>query len=210
MIFNKNWTKEDNRLHIKLMNEKKSKDEIISIMGLEKLQHHPNGKYLHGYMYYFLKHFNSIKKYDKNYKSLYSEYHNISSLINDGGVNDLVFEFELNSKIKYNLELIYYKDTNNKKYYILKDKDNLMYKNKDELEEIKERLIYIFNKFFVHKNEKEITYILNITDDLKKMNFYKELIIFMINSLNIKYEEYQDKFILDDNLNSYYFKLALK
>lgn len=45
MIFTENWTKQDNDLHRKLNCEKKTHDEIISIMGMEKLKYHPSNKY---------------------------------------------------------------------------------------------------------------------------------------------------------------------
>ena len=46
MLFNENWTKEDNDLHRKLIKEGKSTKDIISIMKMDKLKYHTKNKYI--------------------------------------------------------------------------------------------------------------------------------------------------------------------
>ncbi len=45
MIFNENWTKQDNDQLRKLNCDGKKYDEIVAIMGVKKLKYHPSNKY---------------------------------------------------------------------------------------------------------------------------------------------------------------------
>jgi len=196
MEFTSNWTKEDNYKYRSLIKEHKSIDEIISIMGLDKLKYKPNGSYSYGGI---LKNFgqflNEIKYTEKwteinlqIHKSKYFNGDNYEFYFKTDSENDYVFEFVYYNEIVgpfigYNL---YNLSFTTKKQKELSDKiiDNNIKTNTyekitdlNESHEIFKRLIYLFKHFhnYYGKIQKAI-YVIGETTNPQKINYYKNSI----------------------------------
>lgn len=101
MIFNENWTKEDNDILRQMNIDKKSHDEIINFFGYPKLKHHPTKFKYGGYLPYeqFI---NEIKIVPETI--FYNVSHKKSQLNNNE--YDYMLSFEINNH-QYIINLIY-------------------------------------------------------------------------------------------------------
>lgn len=68
MEFNKNWTKEDNDKYRQLIKEGKSINEIISIIGIDKLKCNPKGKFLSNFSNFIMEEIKFSRKQTKYWK----------------------------------------------------------------------------------------------------------------------------------------------
>ena len=103
MIFDENWTKEDNNLLRKLNKEGKSFEEKVNIMGLDKLKQHPKKKYIFDFSDYVL---NEIKLHAKQ-----TSYNIIPKKSTFPNEIDYEVSFVTNSNTEYILDFIMYYDT---------------------------------------------------------------------------------------------------
>ncbi len=197
MEFNKNWTKEDNDKLRLFIRENKSEDSIREYFTNNKLFYHPNKKYylsgrsaaipnFKNKILDFTGFINEIKyeplktEFRKNFKK--SEY--------------FIDEFDYNYKFKtysgnlYDVDFIYMKDTigpfigrnlYNISFTLSENKnlnDYIEYERKtylNEQHEIMKRLIFIILNFD-DKHGKDCVYMLGETEDIRKINWYRNLI----------------------------------
>jgi len=226
MIFTEEWSKDDNKLYRKMIKEKKSISEIVSIIGLEKLKNKPNGYFSSGGV---LKNFNNFLINEIVYTEKYTEFNlnRKKSKYFDG--YDYIFTFKTNSLIDYVFEFVYYIDTigpfagfnlynlsfttlNQK---ILSDvisddkiKTDIYEKptEKNELHELMKRLIYIFNHFYNYYGRIENSiYVIGETLNPQKMNFYKNLISSSFENI----DEIKGDSSINSGLPVYYYKIIL-
>lgn len=197
MNFNEHWTKEDNNLYRKLVKERKTPDEIISIMGIEKLKHKPNGYYSSGGI---LKNFNNYLK-EIVYTEKYTTFNlNVQRSKYFKDENNYIFTFKTDNNFEYVFEFIYYKDSVgpyvNYNLYNLsftsleqKNKSDLIDNDKlkteiyekptdrNEIHDLIKRLIYIFNHFHNYYGKRQnAIYFIGETENLQKIIFYRDLI----------------------------------
>jgi hypothetical protein len=193
MKFTEDWSKKDNDKLRQLIKEKKTINEIISIIGLEKLKNNPKQKYVGKFSDFILNEIFSTPK-----KTLYSLYQNYSNIFKDK--LNYTATFNTDSGEEYILNLIYVEDLNspfpnepmyNISFTIKNQYDLLDYlkyeneTNKDELLEIISRLIFIITDIdnLIKNKYPNIIYIIGETDNLQKINIYRNIIK---NSLNYK------------------------
>jgi len=186
MIFNKDWTKEDNDFLRELIKEGKTPKEIVSIIGYDKLNKNPMSKYVGKYSDYIL---NNI--FIKPKETVY-ELNKIQSPFK-GEYNDYKIEFKTESNNYYIMDLICHSDIktpfpnrliynisfNIKKQYNLKNNDIYnMETNKDELLEIMEKSIFILNDVntLIKNKIKNPIYLICEIENIQKIDFYKNII----------------------------------
>ena len=187
MNFNDDWSKEDNDKLRQLIKEHKTPDEIISIMGFEKLDKNPKKKYVGKFSEFVV---NEIYiREPKN--TIYTLTQNKSTHF----PNNLDYEasFKTNSEENYILDLIYIEDLfspfPNRSMYNISfttkfqhDLTNsLKYEKetgKDEFFEIMSRLTYILcdiDNYIITKIP-NIVYIIGETPNPQKINSYRDLV----------------------------------
>jgi hypothetical protein len=210
MDFNKDWEKEDNDLLRKLIKENKSPDEIVSIIGFEKLEKNPKKKYVGKFSDFILNEITSIPK-----KTLYTLKQDESTSFK-GNLNYHAF-FRTDSGVEYVLDLIYVEDImspyKNKSMFNISFTTKEQYDstsatkyeketNKNEHLELMSRLIYIIEDINIYLTSKygEIVYIIGETSNPKKINMYRDIIK---NSLN--YNELKGKSSIILGRDVYYY-----
>lgn len=210
MTFNENWSKEDNDLLRKLIKENKSPDEIVAIIGFEKLEKNPKKKYVGKFSEFILNEITSTPK-----KTLYTLKQDESTAFK-GNLNYHAF-FSTDSDVEYVLDLVYIKDklspyqnipmfnisfTTKEQYdymdYVKYERET----NKNEHLELMSRLIYIIEDINIYLTSKygEIVYIIGETPNPKKINMYRDIIK---NSLN--YNELKGKSSINLGKDVYYY-----
>ena len=172
MIFTENWTKKDNDFHRSLIKEHKSVNEIIKIMGMEKLKYHPKGRFLSPNMSDSV--ICEIEKSRKNTPFL----SRIMNILKSNKKLNHHAEFFTESKNKYIVDFIYIKETigpyKNKDCYNLSftisgqyDLSNsFIYNkttNKNELFEVLSKLLFVVGTVCKKCNIK--TLIVRLTED---------------------------------------------
>jgi len=186
MIFNKDWTKEDNDILRGLIKEGKTPKEIVSIIGYDKLNKNPKKKYVDKYSDYILNEI-FIKPKETEYKlnKIYSP--------REKGHIDYKIEFKTKSDYDYILDLIYLRDIRSpfpmKPLYnisfTIKEQHNLtnnnIYEietNKGEIIELMKRLIYILNdvNILIKSKIEYPIYLIGETNNTQKINFYRNVI----------------------------------
>ena len=100
------WTKEDNKQLRNLIKEHKTPDEIISIMGYDKLRENPKKKYVSQYNEFILKEIFAQPK--ETLFSIGQEYSKIFS-----NVINYYSPFKTDSGQEYIVDFIYVKETKN-------------------------------------------------------------------------------------------------
>ena len=104
MKFNKDWTKEDNDILRQLLKENKTPDEIVNIIGIDKLEKNPNKKYVGKFSQFIL---NEI--FTKPKKTIYSLFQtNSTNFKNKINYNA---KFNTDSGNEYVLDLVYVEDS---------------------------------------------------------------------------------------------------
>lgn len=224
MIFTDKWTKEDNKLYRTLIKEHTKVDDIIKIMGLNKLKNYPNGTYSTRYS---LGNFDDFVKNEIVYSDRFTNFNLKVSKSNHFDGNDYSFVFKTDSDIEYVFDFVYYNEINgdfiNKNLYylsfstleqkIISDtisddiKKTEAYEettDNNEIHELIKRLIYLFKHFynFYGKIENAI-YVIGETDNIQKINFYRDLIESSFD--NVK--EYIGKSFINLNRNVYYYEI---
>lgn len=211
MIFNRFFTKEDNKTLRKMIKEKRSIDEIRSFFG-EKLFYHPSQKYYYqrsGTIPNFNKFIEEIK-----YQALdtnFTKKPTLSKWFNNQF--DYHYYFQTNKGNRYVLDFIYlfdeigplkHKDLYNisftleSQYNLDNDLEYEKITNLDEYHEIAKRLLFLLQDF--QKNYGSGNYLISETTDIRKINWYRNLIK---DSLNLKEIEGVSSFT--NGLKAYYF-----
>jgi hypothetical protein len=180
MKFTKNWTKKDNDKHRQLIKERKSVDEIIEIMGMEKLKYHPNKRYTAKFSTFVL---NEII-----YSSRITDYDfKIIKSATYPPEKDYEMVFKTKSGQKYVIDLIYMFEMKVGRPYINRDLYNISFTtleqkeqsakisndkektksyeketNKQESIELMKRLIYILQEIhnYIKKLFPDIVYVI--------------------------------------------------
>ena len=224
MIFTDKWTKEDNNLYRTLIKERTSVDNIIKIMGLDKLKNYPNGTYSTRYS---LGNFKDFVKNEIVYSDKITDFDLKVSKSNYFDGNDYSFLFKTDSGVEYILEFVYYNENagnfvNRNLYYLsfttsaqkyLSDtvsddiKKTEVYEettDNNEIHEIIKRLIYIFKHFHKYYGKLEdVIYVIGETDNPKKINFYRDL----IKSSFDNFKEYSGESFINLNKTVYYYEI---
>jgi hypothetical protein len=222
MNFNDKWTNKDNKLYRKLIKEKKSIKEIISIIGYDKLKNMSSGHYQYGGI---------IKDFGKYLNEIvYSE--KITDFIMNfqdskffEGEQDISYLFKSTDGTNYILDFIFYIDkigpfTGKKLYNVSfttkqqkeKIKDIEDYKEKcliyeeptnlNEVHEVIKRIIYLFNHFNKYFG-KDIIYVIGESENEKKTEFYTKLIKDSISNV----EEVKGESSINGGLPVFYYKI---
>jgi hypothetical protein len=180
------WTKEDNKQLRQLIKEHKTSFEIRKHFGIEKLEEHPNKKYLSNFNSFVI---NEIKFQPKN--KAFDFYHEKSKYYK----NDYNFYsiFKTDSGQKYFVDFIYVKETKNK----FKDLNvfNLSFTteeqrvftnvdfyelstNKNEQFELIKCLIYVINESLkmIRVLYSNPIILMGETKNPQKINFYRNII----------------------------------
>jgi hypothetical protein len=210
MEFNINWSKEDNDKLREMIKNKFTVEQIRDHFGNDKLFYHPDKKYYHSGKSGVLPNFKNVKKFD-NYITGWTK----SYIFEDRF--DYIFKFQTNSGNRYVVDFIYLKDSigiykdkdiynvsftleENRNIEDYKDYEKQSYLN--EQHEIIKRIIFIF-KFFHKKYNNCNVYLLGETENLKKINWYRNLI--KDTFPNVK--ETKDVSSFTNGLPAYYFEV---
>jgi len=186
MIFNDNWTKLDNDFYRQLIREGKSIDDIIRIIGMDKLKYHPKGRYLSSFSDFLIKEIKCTPEETRFKMEIKDSEHFKNE-------SDFQSTFKTKSETTYIIDFVYMKDTigpfPNKDLFNLSFttlyqhdlNDEIIYENptnKNEHIELMKRLIYIIEKFdvYIRQLKKEVIYFIGQTNDTKKINFYRSVI----------------------------------
>jgi len=211
MNFTEYWTKQDNDYLRKLIKEHKSPNDIISIMGREKLEKNPKKKYIGRFSDFILDEIYAKPK--KTHFTLKQKKSNHFS----GKLNYNVF-FNSDSGEKYILDLVYVEDSispfpDRSMYNIsftIKNQynldDYLEYEkdtNRGELLEVVSRLIYILSYIdvWIRIEIPDVVYIIGETENPQKINIYRDIIK---NSLK-DYHEIKGNSSINLNKPAYYY-----
>lgn len=217
MEFNDKWTKKVNDKYLKMIKEKKSYDEIKSVLG-DLMNYHPKGKFEYNTVLSYNR-FKSIVneiKFTSNY--IYFEFNNIQSprykdkkdIICYFNVNDtkyiLLLECLIENNNSFDNQIVYNIFFTSKEQYDIFQKMIAtltpieIEKKFYELQEIVEKqtdkgdAIKIFNSisYILTKMKHHITdciYIISETDDYRKFNFYKQSIEDSFNNYDLIVDE---------------------
>ena len=196
MVFTSDWTKQDNDKYRSLIKERKSVDDIISIMGLEKLKHKPNGSYCYGGVLKNFGEFLNEITYTEKWteislnvkKSKYFKGDNYEFYFKTDNGNEYVFEFvyyieTVGPFIGYNLYNLSF-TTKQQKEVSDKIKNDTIKTNiyeqitdRNESHEIFKRLIYLFRHFHTYYGKRQNSiYVIGETTNSKKINYYRNSI----------------------------------
>jgi NADH:ubiquinone oxidoreductase subunit C len=186
MIFTDIWSKNDNDKFRELVKDHKTPDEIISIIGIDKLNNNPKKKYVGRFSDFILNEITSKSK-----ETIYSLYQKKSEIFNNR--IDYSAKFETDSGEKYILDLVYVEDSKspfpNKSMYnisfTIENQHDLTNSTKYEKEtgkgehfEVVSRLMYIISNIdvLIRINIPNIIYIIGDTMNQQKINFYRNII----------------------------------
>lgn len=223
MVFNKFWTKEDNFLYRKLIKEGKDDNYIKDYFSMDKLFYHPTKKYTKGKsasiptfkikINDFSGFINEIK-YTELKTDFIIDWEKSKIFTDEFNYN---YIFQTNSGNKYIIEFIYIKDTigpfPNKNIYNIsftlltnRNLDNYIeYEQKtylNEQHELMKRIIFIFNDFN-NRFGNNCIYLLGETEDIKKINWYRNLIKNSFDNIT----EMEGVSSFTNGLSAYYFKI---
>jgi hypothetical protein len=180
------WTKEDNKQLRQLIKEHKTPDEIISIMGYDKLRENPKKKYVSQYNEFILNEIKAQPKESSNYfkqekSEVYIGEWNYSSM------------FKTDSGQEYVVDFIYVKETKNKfknsnvfniSFTTKEQRDLTDYKNyekdtkKNEIIELIKRLLFVINEalYSIKRRYPNPVLLIGETENPQKINFYRNII----------------------------------
>jgi hypothetical protein len=205
------WTKEDNKQLRQLIKEHKTPDEIISIMGYEKLKDEPNHKYVFRYNEFIL---NEIFARPKNTDFIIS--HEESKIYPDCW--NFSSPFKTDSGQEYIVDFIYVKETKNqfkdnnvfnlsfttKEQHDLNDyKKYELPTEKNEIIELTKRLLFVIDKSLITIKGWYPNPVLLIgeTENPQKINFYRNIIKDSLPNIT----EVEDISEFTNGLKAYYF-----
>lgn len=211
MEFTKGWTKGDNDELRKLIKDGKTPDEIINIIGYEKLRKHPYKKYVGQFNKFIL---NEI--YFQPKKTIYNVIIEPSMYYN--GYLNYISKFETDSGQKYIIDFVIvkendgqFKDHNifNLSFTIEENRDFTNYKkyeketNKKEHIELTKKLIYVIQETIkiIKINYDNIIILIGETENKKKINFYRNIIKDSLDNII----EIKDKSSFTNGLSAYYY-----
>jgi len=196
MEFNVNWTKEDNDQLRKFIKEKKSEEFIRNYFGNDKLFYHPGKKYHISGKSGSIPTFKNINDFsgfinEIKYDELKTDF-KIDFTKNPIFENQFnyIYTFQTNSGNRYVVDFIYLKDNigpfkerdiynisftleKNRNLSNYVDYEKISYLNENH--ELMKRLIFIF-KDFNNKFGNGCVYLLGETEDIGKINWYRNLI----------------------------------
>lgn len=218
MEYNEYWSKEDNKLMRKMIKDGKSPNDIILFFGEDKLNHHPEGKYNKGGGKFD---FNNIKRYDEFLNEIKMSVRDVvfniksdKSLDFNYLLNYHVF-FKSNSDTEYVVDIICFNDNvspfpnyplynisfTTKEQYDTPEYETVT--NKNESIEILGSIINIFRVMDINikNNIKNPIYVIGETNDIKKINFYRNI----INDTLPEYIEIKGKSSINNGKDVYYY-----
>jgi hypothetical protein len=205
------WTKEDNKQLRNLIKEHKTPDEIISIMGYDKLRENPKKKYVSQYNEFIL---NEIFARPKKTNFIVG---NEDSKIYPNETN-FFSPFKTDSGQEYIVDFIYVKETKNQfkdsnvfnlSFTTKEQRDLTNYKkyesptDRNEIIELTKRLIYVINttlKFIKQFYDNPIL-LIGETENYQKINFYRNIIRDSLSNIT----EIEDVSEFTNGLKAYYY-----